>query len=76
MVVPAEVKDYLKKTQFYAPVPSLSFGKALYYLLDDVPSFENTFRRIILPLVQIGRREMANGKIRVPILGKCVSDES
>ena len=45
---------YLKKTQFYAPPQSLSFGKTLY-LLDDVPSFEDTFRRIILLLFQIGK---------------------
>ena len=46
---------YLKKTQFYAPAQSLSFGKTLY-LLDDVPSFEDTFRRIILLLFQIGKK--------------------
>ena len=55
MDVQRKSKKHLKKRQFYAPVSSLSFCKALY-LLDDVSSFEGTFRRIILPLVQIGKK--------------------
>ena len=55
MVVQLRSNINLKKTQFYAPAPSLSFFKALY-LLDDVPSFKDTFRRIILLLVQIGKK--------------------
>jgi len=55
VVVQRRSKKYLKKTQFYAPTPSLSFCKALY-LLDDGQSFEDTFRRIILLLVQIGKK--------------------
>ena len=58
MVVQRRSKKYLKKTQFYAPVPSLSFCTALY-LLDDVPSFKDTFRRIILLLAQIGKKRDA-----------------
>ena len=61
MVVQRRSKKYLKKTQFYAPVPSLSFCKALY-LLVDVPSFEDTFRRIILLLVQIGKKRDVKGE--------------
>ena len=36
-------------------MPSLSFCKALY-LLDDCPSFKDTFRRIIPLLVHIGKK--------------------
>ena len=53
MVVQRRSKEYLIKTQFHALVPSLS-------LLNDGPSFKDTFRRIILLLVQI--RKKRDGK--------------
>ena len=64
MVVQRRSKIYLKKTQFYAPAPSLSFGKALY-LLDDVPSLGVLY----FYYSRSERTEMVNGKIRVPIVG-------
>ena len=38
------------------------------YLLHDIASFKDTFRLIILLLVQIGKGEMESGRKRVPIV--------
>ena len=73
---PVQVKQIFQKETILRSRAVVVVVAKAPYLLHDGASFADSFRLIILLLVQIGKGEMASGRRRLPIVGICVSDQS